>query len=83
MKTRARSYGPWLDADEQITAEEGIASLIFERQEDKEQEGYEKYGEPLPLGEDDCAELGRVILRYVLAQFRPDLFVDDGDEPAA
>ncbi len=53
-------YSDKLDPDDQITAEESIASIIFD------------YTSGL-IEEEDCAELGRKILREVLREFRPEL----------
>lgn len=58
-------YNNKLDADEQITMEEDIAHKVF----------HFKGGSPDDvLDEEDCAQLGRDILKMVLKQFRPDLF---------
>lgn len=56
------AYKRILDPDLQISTEESIASLIFERTEDIAH-----------LSEDACAQLGRDILLLVLKRFRPDL----------
>jgi hypothetical protein len=62
------TYSEHLSADEQISAEERIASIIFGR---AETEGCDGCG---TLSEEDAAALGRDILRQILLQFRPDLF---------
>jgi hypothetical protein len=76
-------YSDKLDGDRQVSAEERIAATIF---------GYVKhlagkYGldmtDEMPLGEEDCNELGRRILRDVLQEFRPDLFDGGGRTPDA
>jgi hypothetical protein len=54
------AYNETLDADEQITAEEEIAAYLFDAE--------------LDIGEEDCAEAGRQILKMVLKRFRPDFF---------
>jgi hypothetical protein len=61
------NYNDKLEADEQISMEEKIASTIFGA---TETEGCEGCG---TLSEEDCAELGRKILLEVLSKFRPDL----------
>lgn len=60
-------YNDELDADEQITAEEGIASLIF----DTTNSGDEYVSEEM------AADLGRKILFDVLQVFRPDLIAEE------
>lgn len=55
-------YNDKMSAEQQITTEEKIASLIF----------YET-----PTGEETSGELGRQILKMVLKEFRPDLFAED------
>lgn len=67
MKTK-KTYRDDFDADTQITAEEQIASLIFDRLEIAGCENGDT------LTQEDCADLGRAILKQVLAEFRPDLF---------
>lgn len=62
------SYNDTLDADDQISSEEMIASLIFDAEENAVKGG----DEPV-FTEEECAQLGRDILIRVLAQFRPDL----------
>lgn len=60
------SFNNKIDADDQVSAEEMIASLIFDCEaEDSE-------GNPIRLPEAECAQLGRDILLRVLSQFRPD-----------
>ena len=56
-------YTDKLDADEQITVEESIASLIKEAVEATENS----------LTDEDCGDLGRLILKQMLEKFRPDL----------
>jgi hypothetical protein len=62
-------YTEKMDADEQITMEEEIASAIFETLDESD--------------EDECAHLGREILLMVLMKFRPDLAegVEEEDDP--
>jgi hypothetical protein len=55
-------YADKLDPDVQVTMEEQIASLIFER---------------TILDEETAANLSKSILRMVLEEFRPDLFTDE------
>lgn len=57
-------YNDKLNTDEQITAEEQIASVIFDYTDGAVQE-------------EECAELGRRILHGILQKFRPDLFDDE------
>lgn len=64
-------YNDKLDANEQISMEEDIASMIFYHESNL----IPAYDGPA-LGEDDCAELGRQILKKVLSHFRPDLMED-------
>lgn len=53
-------YNDKLDADEQITAEEGISAFLFDH---------------FPgIDEEDANDAGKQILRMVLEKFRPDLF---------
>lgn len=59
-------YNDKLNPDEQITLEERIASVIFNRQEASDADEW-------ALAEDDCADLSRQILLMVLTKFRPDL----------
>ena len=54
-----RAYNDTFNASDQIDAEERIAALLFDDAE---------------VSEEQSADLGRQILRLVLAQFRPDLF---------
>jgi len=54
-------YNDKLVPDEQITAEEDIAFKIYSTENNF-------------LDEEECAKLGRDILKLVLAKFRPDLF---------
>lgn len=62
-------YNSKLEINEQISAEERIAAIIFD---------YEpEHGEYHRPDENDCAELGRRILRRILQQFRPDLTGED------
>jgi hypothetical protein len=64
------SYNDKLDADAQVSTEEAIAAMIFERVESLA---------PLStsLDEEDCAHFGREILKMVLKEFRPDLFTKE------
>ena len=62
----ARAYLDTFDADVQITAEEQIAAAIFDRLHGENDNS---------ISEASCGELGRSILRGVLFEFRPDLFV--------
>jgi len=56
------NYNDSIDEDDQITAEESIAVILFER-----------YG----LNEDDAKEASIEILLQVLSVFRPDLVEND------
>jgi RNase P subunit RPR2 len=56
-------YSDKLEADIQISTEEAIAAAIADHGTN---DGY--------YGEEDCARLGRDILKLVLGRFRPDLF---------
>lgn len=62
-------YNDNMGVDEQITAEECIAAIIFDR-------GVHVIGgeEMEVVCEEDCQELSKLILVKVLQQFRPDLF---------
>ena len=63
-------YNENLDADVQITAEEKIAAMIREMVNNSE----DCTGKPdYTLTDEDCADLGRYILKQVLEEFRPDL----------
>lgn len=65
------AYNGRLDSDIQISSEEQIASIIQEAVEAAEDsKGRHDY----VLTNEDCADLGREILKRVLLQFRPDLF---------
>lgn len=55
------TYNDKIDADTQISMEENIATLL------------PHFG----VEEEDAAELGKIILKKVLARFRPDLFEDN------
>ena len=57
-------YNEFLDADQQISTEERIASALFD---EFEHEG---------LQEEGAAALGRSILYDILREYRPDLFTD-------
>lgn len=61
------TYSNRLPADTQIDMEEKISSLIFDNAQ----------GDEDGIGEDQCADLGRKILRMVLEEFRPDLMEED------
>ena len=70
MKRNVFGYNSNLDVQDQIEAEERIASLIRETiEESKDSSGVNDY----TLTDDDCAELGRVILINVISRFRTDL----------
>jgi len=56
-------YNELLDEQKQIAMEEKIAGIIFEN--------------CLEISESDCADLGRELLKIILLEFRPDLFVDE------
>lgn len=58
-------YNDKLDADEQISAEEAIASHLFENSASDE------------MDEETCAKLGRDILHLVLSRFRPDVIAEE------
>jgi hypothetical protein len=60
-----RPYSNRLDGERQVSMEEKIAAMIFDR---AETEGCENCG---TLNEEDCAQLGRDILYVVLKEFRP------------
>lgn len=64
-------YNDTFDADQQITLEERIAARIFQQGEETNPE--EQDGWPRPLGEEDCADLGRDILLMIVEELRPDL----------
>ena len=61
------SFNSNINADDQVSAEEMIASLIFDC------EAEDTNGDPIRLPEGECAQLGRDILLRVLARFCPDL----------
>jgi hypothetical protein len=64
-------YVAWFDDDMQIRAAEGIAALICRTiSESEDSNGDNDY----TLTDEDCADLGREILKQVLLKFRPDLF---------
>jgi hypothetical protein len=58
----ALKYSDILNPDDQITTEEAISALIFDRTE---------------VGEEYAQGMGRDILLLVLTKFRPDLVEDD------
>src|SRR5437660_7538804 len=64
---KVRYYNNTIGEDRQITAEEDIATTIFDLIRSKEDDQV--------LTEEDCADLGRNILKQVLLEFRPDCFV--------
>ena len=67
-------YNDKIDADDQITAEEQIAAMIFDCEVEDAEDN------PIRLPEGECAQLGRDILKAILARFRPDFFdVVDAD----
>lgn len=59
-------YSDALGTDVQVSAEEHIAAAIFVRLRGEDDNA---------ISEQSCADLGRSILRDVLLEFRPDLFV--------
>jgi len=59
LKLDADTYNDSLDADDQISTEEDIASMIFTADTENEE---------------TCQTLGQGILKLVLKRFRPDLF---------
>ena len=62
-------YNSKLDADEQITAEEMIAFMIFDWVKN-----YPNIEQATALDAcESCSQLGRDILLAILNQFRPDL----------
>jgi hypothetical protein len=67
--TDGPGYSDKLEADIQISTEEAIAAAIF-RAENASPNDF--------LGEEECADLGRDILKLVLGRFRPDLFTTGG-----
>lgn len=66
------SYVDEFDADEQVSAEEEIASIIFNATERLEDDTNAVMG---TLTEQDCGDLGRQLLKHILWKFRPDMFV--------
>ena len=71
-KTRYLRYNDNLDPGEQVDVEELIAATIADRME------VEGCDEGIgTLDENDCADLGRTILKLVLERFRPDLMTGD------
>jgi hypothetical protein len=73
------AYVDDFDAEEQVQAEEDIASIIFsamEKMDDDEETGV-KMG---MITEEACGDLGRQILKHVLWKFRPDMFVGGSRE---
>ena len=67
----AKTYNGKLSADQQITAEEGIAAIIFSFQGVKATEF--ELDEDCTLHEEDCQVLSKSILLQILSEFRPDL----------
>jgi hypothetical protein len=68
------AYNDKLSGEDQVDTEEKIASMIFDYANDVSYPG---------PNEEDCAALGRDILRVVLEKFRPDLFNDDNNHAGA
>ena len=60
-------YSDKLEADIQISTEEAIAATIFDFAASNDLPD-------CPFDEEQCAQLGRDILKLVLGRFRPDLF---------
>ena len=58
-------YNDSLDPGEQIDTEEAIAAILHTADTESEE---------------NCAELGRGILKLVLLRFRPDLFAEDDQQ---
>lgn len=65
------AYNETFDADQQITLEERIAAAIAKAGEETNPEL--DTGWPVPLGEEDCADLGRELLEMIVTELRPDL----------
>lgn len=65
-----------LDADEQVSAEEAIARTIRDYIESGSVT-MDADGNLDALDDENCADLGRIILLQVLGQFRPDLVEED------
>ena len=74
---KKKPYSDSLSGEDQVDAEEIIASAIFKFEP-------KSWLPPRPpkFGEEDCQELGRDILYKVLQKFRPDVFVKIPDEEA-
>lgn len=64
-------YNSKIDAEKQISTEENIASMIREHIETSENSRGES---DFTISDEDCQQLGRIILKSVLESFRPDLF---------
>ncbi len=64
----AKHYNDSLDPEQQVDVEESIAAFLFDEVRLPHREGFI---------EEDAAEASRVILRLVLEEFRPDLFVEE------
>ena len=62
----SKLYNDDMSAEEQLEAEEAIASYLSEVCEN--------------IHEEEAAEAGRVILRTILESFRPDLFIYDTEK---
>jgi hypothetical protein len=58
-------YNDKLDPDAQITMEEGIAAVLYGRINDSGHSG---------ITEDLANEIGKLVVRLVLENFRPDFF---------
>jgi hypothetical protein len=64
----AKHYNDSLDPEQQVDVEESIAAFLFDEVRLHHWAGF---------AEEDAAEASRVILRLVLGEFRPDLFVEE------
>jgi len=69
------TYNNTFDPDCQISAEERIASIIFEYQWSGQSSDYFRDCDDV-LTEEDCKLLSQRILHDVLSKFRPDLIKD-------
>lgn len=78
------AYVDGFDSEEQVQAEEEIASIIFSSENliSIPDDSPAEVGHNCGLSEEACAELGRQILKHVLWKFRPDMFVGGLSEKA-
>lgn len=68
-RNNPKNYADTFNPTDQVGMEEKISSIIFDIESENEGD----------LGEEACNDLGRIILRTVLEEFRPDLF--EGKKP--